>query len=151
MNKQELKEYLAKTFPTTTIEENTDFVVMRINKDELLAIASQLKQNKETLFDFLFCQTAVDYQPELEVVYMLRSTTFQHEVELKVTLTERDNANVDSVTSVWKAAEFFECEIFDLFGIMFNGHATLHRLFMPQDWPGFPLRKDYQDENVITR
>ncbi len=151
MNKPELKIYLAKAFPTATVEENNDFVVLRVSKDELLATATELKQNNDTQFNFLFCQTAVDLQPELEVVYMLRSTAFRHEVELKVTLTDRDNANVDSVSTLWKAAEFFECEIFDLFGIKFNGFAGLRRFFMPEDWPGYPLRKDYQDENVITR
>lgn len=151
MNKPELKEYLAKTFPTATIEETIDFVVMRVNKEELLSIAQELKQNEHTQFNFLFCQTAVDFQPKLEVVYHLRSTKFQHEVELKVTLSDRENANVDSVAPIWKAAELFECEIFDLFGIKFNGHPALRRLFMPQDWFGYPLRKDYQDENIITR
>lgn len=151
MNKPELKEYLTKAFPSCTIEESVDFVVMRVNKEELLATANELKQNKDTLFDFLFCLTAVDYQPDFEVVYHLRATTFQHEMVLKVTLTDRESPNLDSVSSIWRAAEMFECEIFDLFGIKFNGFDGLRRLFMPQDWPGFPLRKDYTDANVITR
>lgn len=151
MNKPELKEYLTKAFPSCTIEESYGFVTMRVPKEELLATALELKQNKETLFDFLVCLTAVDLQPDLEVVYHLRATTYHHSVVLKVTLTDRDKPAVDSVTSVWKAAEISECEVFDLFGIGFTGYDGLRRLFMPQDWPGFPLRKDYQDDNIITR
>jgi len=70
---------------------------------------------------------------------------------IKVTLSDRDKPVIDSVTSIFKAAELFECEIFDLFGVRFDGFEGLRRLFMPEDWPGFPLRKDYVDNDMITR
>jgi len=60
------------------------------------------------------------------------------------------HAEIDSVISLWKAAELYECEIYDLFGIRFKGHPTLRRIFLGDDWTGFPLRKDYKDEvNVV--
>lgn len=151
MNKPELKDYLTKAFPSCTVEETVDFAVLRVSKEELFATAKALKEDDATRFDQLFCQTAVDYQPELEVVYHLHSTKYLHDMVLKVTLTDRDNAEVETVTPLWQAAEFFECEIFDLFGVRFTNFAGLRRLFMPEDWPGYPLRKDYTDDNIITR
>jgi NADH:ubiquinone oxidoreductase subunit C len=67
-----------------------------------------------------------------------------------VNLEDRNNPEIDSVVSLWKAAELYECEIYDLFGIRFSGHPTLRRIFLGDDWQGYPLRKDYKDEvNVV--
>jgi NADH-quinone oxidoreductase subunit C len=87
----------------------------------------------------------------MTVVYHLDSTQFRHLIVLKVVLTDRENPMVDSVTSVWATAEFHEREVFDLFGIRFNNHPNLKRLFLEDDY-GFPLRKDFRDEiNIIER
>lgn len=151
MNKQEIKEYLTAKFPSFSVEETIDFPVLRVPKEHLVATVMQLKDDDTTRFNFLFNQTAVDYQPELELVYHLSSTQYRHDLMLKVTLEDRDHPAVDSITPLYKAAELYECEIFDLFGIHFNGFDGLRRLFLPPDWPGFPLRKDYTDNDMITR
>jgi len=151
MNKLELKTYLEQTFSTQKIEETFDFPLMFVDKDDLLEVAKKLRDSKETLFDFLFCETAIDRNPPFEVVYHLTSTTFHHNLVLKVLLEDRINPELPSVYSLWKAADLFENEIFDLFGIRFSGHPNLRRIMLGDEWPGFPLRKDYQDDiNIVT-
>jgi NADH:ubiquinone oxidoreductase subunit C len=151
MTKKELKKYLEQTFPSNKVEETFDFPVMYADKSELLDIAKKLKGSPETLFDFLFCETAVDRNPNLEVVYHLNSTTFRHDMVLKVVLTDRETPEVPSVYSLWKAADLYENEIYDMFGIRFSNHPNLRRIMLGDEWPGFPLRKDYKDDiNIVT-
>ncbi|HZQ93023.1 MAG TPA: NADH-quinone oxidoreductase subunit C [Terriglobales bacterium] len=92
--------------------------------------------------------TCVDWypsEPRFEVVYHLLSMERKDRVRLKVRLAGTD-LDIESVTGVWPAANFFEREVFDLFGVRFSGHPNLNRLLMPQDWKGHPLRKDYPVE-----
>jgi len=150
MTRDELYLYLTNNFQQYKIDNTGDFTVMHVSKDDILQVARQLKENKITDFDFLFCQTATDWISRFEVIYNLASIEFKHHLILKVNLEDRNNAEIDSVISLWKAAELYECEIFDLFGIRFKGHPTLRRIFLGNDWQGFPLRKDYKDEvNVV--
>ena len=107
-----------------------------------------LRDDKNCPFNFLADVTCVDWypsEPRFEVVYHLLSIAKRERVRLKVRL-ESANPMVESVTSVWPAANFFEREVFDLFGIRFTGHPYLRRLMMPEDWEGHPLRKDYPVE-----
>ena len=150
MTRDELFTYLTNNYQQYKLENAGDFIVMHVNKEEILQVAKQLKENKITAFDFLFCQTAVDWISRFEVIYNLASTEFNHNLILKVNIEDRNNAEIDSVISLWKAAELYECEIYDLFGIRFKGHPTLRRIFLGDEWPGFPLRKDYKDDvNVV--
>jgi NADH:ubiquinone oxidoreductase subunit C len=87
----------------------------------------------------------------MTVVCHLESTEFRHMVVLKANLTDRENPAIDSLTALYPTAEYFEREIFDLFGIRFNNHPNLKRLFLEDDY-GYPLRKDFRDEiNIIER
>ncbi len=148
MNREELKSYLTKNFPTAKVEDSFDFPQMYVSKEELLAVGEKLKDSPETLFDFMFCQTAIDWKDRFEVVYHLTSTTYRHDMVLKVVLEDRDNAEVPSVYSLWKAAEYHENEMYDLFGIRFTGHPFLRRMILGDDWKGYPLRKDYVHVNL---
>jgi NADH:ubiquinone oxidoreductase subunit C len=150
MIKEELKKYLEQTFPSNKVEETFDFPLMYVDKTELLSVAQKLKESPETLFDFLFCETAVDRNPNLEVVFHLNSTTHHHDMVLKVVLTDRENPELPSVYPLWKAAELYENEIYDMFGIRFSNHPNLRRIMLGDEWPGFPLRKDYKDNNNIV-
>jgi NADH:ubiquinone oxidoreductase subunit C len=86
----------------------------------------------------------------LEVVYHLESTTHKHQLELKVRTDDRVNGAVDTVSDIWRTAEFHEREAFDLVGIRFNNHPDLRRIFLEEGWLGHPLRKDYVDEvNIV--
>ena len=107
-----------------------------------------LRDDQDCPFDFLSDVTCVDWlpsEPRFEVVYQLLSIPKKERVRLKVRL-EGSSPAIDTVTSVWPAANYFEREVFDLFGIRFIGHPYLRRLLMPEDWEGHPLRKDYPVE-----
>jgi len=107
-----------------------------------------LRDESDCPFNFLADLTCVDWfpsEPRFEVVYHLLSISNKERVRLKVRL-EGSSATVDSVTPVWPAANYFEREVFDLFGVRFAGHPYLRRLLMPEDWEGHPLRKDYPVE-----
>ena len=107
--------------------------------------------NQKTKFDYLISQTAVDFQTHMTVVYHLESTEFRHLIVLKSNLSDRENPVIDSLTAIYPTAEFMEREIFDFFGIRFNNHPNLKRLFLEDDY-GYPLRKDFRDEiNIIER
>ncbi len=119
--------------------------VDRANIREACAI---LRDDPECGFNFLSDVTCVDWfpaEPRFEVVYHLLSIPRKERIRLKVRL-ESANPVVESLTSVWAGANYFEREVFDLFGIRFNGHPYMRRLLMPEDWEGHPLRKDYPVE-----
>jgi len=107
-----------------------------------------LRDDPNCPFNFLADVTAVDWypqEPRFEVIYHLLSMSRKERVRLKVKLAGDDPA-LESVVSVWPAANFFEREVYDLFGIRFNGHPYLRRILMPENWDGNPLRKDYPVE-----
>lgn len=150
MTREELKTYLEHTFPACKVEETFDFPLLWVDKSELLATVRTLKASAETSFDFLFCQTAVDRKTNFEVVYHLTSMTHRHDMVLKVSLEDRENPEVESVYGLYEAAELYEDEIFDLFGIRFSNHPHLRRIMLGDEWQGYPLRKDYVDPNNIV-
>ncbi len=84
-------------------------------------------------------------EPRFEVVYHLLSIPKKERVRLKVKL-DSGSPVVESLTAIWPGANYFEREIFDLFGVRFTGHPYLRRIMMPEDWEGHPLRKDYPVE-----
>ncbi len=107
-----------------------------------------LRDDPELKFNFLSDLTCADWypsEPRFEVVYHLFSIPRVARVRLKVKLSG-DDPRIESVTSVWPGANFFEREVFDLFGIHFEGHPYLRRIMMPENWEGHPLRKDYPVE-----
>lgn len=133
-------------------EEATEFLTLTVAKEEWYKTAQKLKFTPELDFDFLFCVTGIDYGTDLGVIYHLRSTKLGHEMVVKVNTSDRENANIDTVSDIWRTAEFHEREIHDLFGIYFNNHPNMKVLILPEGWKGFPLRKDYDDPvNMIIR
>ncbi|HKD78536.1 MAG TPA: NADH-quinone oxidoreductase subunit C [Candidatus Angelobacter sp.] len=123
-------------------DELTIFVAREVIRDACARLKSQ------GLIDFLSDLTCADFyprEPRFEVAYHLLSIKRRERVRLKVVLSG-DDAVVESITPIWPAANFFEREVFDLFGIRFLGHPYLRRIMMPEDWEGHPLRKDYPVE-----
>jgi NADH-quinone oxidoreductase subunit C len=107
-----------------------------------------LKNDPQLSYNALADVTCVDWypnEPRFEVVYQLFSIPNKKYLRLKVKLSGAD-ANIDSLTPIWPGANFFEREVFDLFGVRFDGHPNLARIMMPEDWEGHPLRKDYPVE-----
>ncbi len=117
-----------------------------VKKERLVEICRFLEAEKDLAFDLLEDLTAVDWPKKnvIEVVYHLLSYTHRHTMILKVEL-DRAKPAVDSLDPVWKAANWLEREVYDLFGVEFTGHPDLRRILLPDDWEGHPLRKDYQE------
>lgn len=133
-------------------EEGSQFLNVTIHPKDLHKLMTQLKNNPETFCDYLFCLSGVDYGKDLGVVYHLESTVHRHILVIKVQVTDRQKPEVDSVQDLWATADFHEREAFDFFGIVFKNHPNLKRLFLPEDWKGYPLRKDYVDEtNMVVK
>lgn len=105
-----------------------------------------LKSIDRFSFDCLSDETAVDRKESLELVYNLFSYRHKHSVVLKVIVSNTEEPHVPTVEGVWPVANWYEREIYDLFGIVFDGHTDLRRIMMPDDWIGHPLRKDYKEE-----
>jgi NADH-quinone oxidoreductase subunit C len=119
-----------------------------IDRAYLRETCAILKENPACPFNFLSDITCVDWypsEPRFEVIYHLLSIPKKERVRLKVRLNSASPV-VDSLTSVWAGANYFEREVFDLFGTRFSGHPYLRRILMPEDWEGHPLRKDYPVE-----
>ena len=108
----------------------------------ILDVGRFLRDDAEFAMDCLSNETGVDYKEHIEVVYHLFSYRHRHGCALKVKLS-RTNPEVASVEELWRAANWMEREIFDLLGVNFTGHSDMRRILMPEDWPGYPLRKDF--------
>ena len=112
---------------------------------QLLETARHLRDAADAAFDFCSDVTATDWPPRPEgrfdVIYCLYSTRHRHRVRIKVKVGELQP--VPSVTSVWPSANWLEREVYDMFGVNFVGHPDRRRILMPEDWQGFPQRKDY--------
>jgi NADH-quinone oxidoreductase subunit C len=150
MTKDELKAKLTELVPTATFEEAGEWLNVLIDAKDWLPLANQLRNYFDLQFDLLFCVTAVDWKTYLSMVYHLRSTKLGHVVVVKAKIANRQNAEIESVNKIWRTAEFHELEAYDLMGVKFLHHPGLRRLFLTDDWEGYPLRKDYVDEvNII--
>jgi NADH-quinone oxidoreductase subunit C len=115
------------------------------SRDDVPALTRALRDRSELAFTLLAELTAVDYwprEPRFELVYVFVSLEHRRRLRLKVRL-DGDDAHVATASDVWPAANWLEREVWDLFGIVFDGHPDPRRLLMPEDWEGYPLRKDY--------
>ena len=151
MDNIQLAASAAALAPGSEIVQGKQFVEITVAPELLVSTATVLKQNSETRFDMLVCVSGVDWGKELGTVYHLRSTEFNHMVVLKTKVSDRENPEIDSLCSLWPAADFHEREVYDLLGIKFRGHPDLRRLFLDSTW-GYPLRKDYKDDiNILAK
>lgn len=115
-----------------------------IHKRALKSICNFLKMDSDLRMNFLADVVGVDYinqSPRFEVVYHLYSLQKKHRIRIKVKL--EDGEQLPSVTSIWAGANWPEREAYDMFGIVFEGHPNMKRIYMAEDWEGYPLRKDY--------
>jgi NADH-quinone oxidoreductase subunit C len=144
---QEINDILKASFGDAILDAKVDGVLdpwMKIAPDRMKEIARFLRDDDRMQFDSLMLLTGMDYtKGRLGVVYHLHSTRRLHKIVLKVEVGA-DQPHVQSVESVWKTADWQEREAYDMIGVVFDGHPDLRRILMPDDWEGFPLRKDYQ-------
>ena len=133
-------------------EEGSQFLNVTVPKEQLYDICEKLKGTEDLDFDYLFCLTGMDWGKELGVIYHLESISKKHNIVVKVKTEDRETPELDTVSSIWRTAEFHEMEVYDFFGIRFKGHPNMKRLFLTPEWPGFPLRKDYEDTaNMVIK
>jgi NADH-quinone oxidoreductase subunit C len=152
----EIKELLIRKFgseafaDTETVYPQPQLIV---KTSEIAHVCEELRDHELTYFDFLSCITAIDNGPAkgtMEVIYHLFSIPYEHHMVLKVVFARGHNdvlPVVPSLSEVYKTAIWHEREAYDFFGIVFEGHPDLRRIFLPLDWDGYPLRKDYHQQD----
>ena len=140
-----------REFAPEVVEDAREFrgeITIYIRPNRLIRVCEFLRDEPGLAFKYLSDVTAVDRypnEPRFELVYHLLSLQNAERLRLKVR-TGGENPGVDSLVPVFPSANAFEREVFDLFGIQFAGHPYLRRILMPEDWEGYPLRKDYPTE-----
>jgi len=148
--KKAIEEHFG-TEAVVRIEEQGIQPILVLHPNDLVNICFFLRDTVGFYFDFLSNITAVDHYPEnrFSVVYHLASIPYQTQLTLKVDLDNERQLDqlpeIPSVSAVWQTAAWHEREAFDLMGIYFTDHPDLRRILLPDDWEGYPLRKDYQD------
>ncbi len=149
MNIEQLREHLCETYPELCPLFSIEYGdgVLSVGCERLFEAASDLK---ELGFDRLGMVTAVDRDETFEIVYRLTSRSMSAGIFLKCEVP-REEPKTQSLVPLWPAALWQEREVYDLFGIEFEGHPDLRRILLPDDWVGHPLRKDYEDDRIVTR
>jgi len=147
MNASVTLKKLTERFPASILETHShrgdDTAVVK--KEDIVAICTFLRDDDALLYNFMMDLTAVDYmgkEPRFEVVYHLYSLQYNRRVRIKARVSESD-CSIDSIVPIWIAANWFEREVYDMYGIAFAGHPELRRLLLYEGFEGHPLRKDY--------
>jgi NADH-quinone oxidoreductase subunit C len=144
MSNEELKIKLTELMPSVVFEEGGEWITAFVDGSNWKTIAQQLRSNEGFEFDYLFCITCIDWKTHLTMVYHLTSTRYRHSLVIKAKL-DRDSPEIETVSDIWRTAEFNEREAYDLFGVKFLHHPDLRRLLLTDDFEGYPLRKDFED------
>jgi NADH-quinone oxidoreductase subunit C len=147
VRQDEILKLVKEKFPEAAQEESTKALI--IPKAMLLGVADFLR-NQELAFDNLHCVTAVDRIEKIELVYIFQAIEKRHTLMIKIYLA-LDDLKVESLASVWKSADWFEREIYDLFGVYFLNHPDLRRILTPYNWDVHPLRKDFSRPDFIKK
>ncbi|MBL7708632.1 MAG: NADH-quinone oxidoreductase subunit C [Chitinophagaceae bacterium] len=140
-----LKNKITGLLPTATFEEGGEWLNITIEPKDWLPFSQQLRNDSDLFFDYLFCQTCIDWKTHLTMVYHLSSTTHRHNIVIKAKL-DRNKPEIETVSHIWRTAEFHEREVYEMFGVHFLNHPDLRLLILPDGWEGKnPLRKDFED------
>jgi NADH-quinone oxidoreductase subunit C len=146
MEPKEIHERLSAKFGgkilQSVLEAVDPYVV--IETSAIADVCGYLKEDPELACDTLMCLSGVDTKEKLQIVYHIYSMSRRHRVVLKVETTREGEPSVPTVSHVWGTANFHEREAYDMFGFRFEGHPDLRRILCPDDWEGYPLRKDYK-------
>jgi len=145
MTKEELKIKITELNSSVVFDETSEWLSVLIEPTDWKNLAKQLRTVTGLDFDFLFCVTAVDWKTHLSVVYHLTSTIHRHTLVVKAKL-DRNNPEIETVSDIWRTADFHEREQHEMFGVKFLNHPGLRLLILPDGWEGkFPMRKDFED------
>ena len=145
MTKEELKIKLTELFPAATFDESGEWLNINVAPNDFHSAVDILRNKVELSFDYLFCLTCIDWKTHLTMVYHFESTTYRHQVVVKVQL-DRNKPEIETVSHIWRTAEFNEREAYEMFGVNFLNHPDLRLLILPDGWEGKnPMRKDFED------
>ncbi|HLO37672.1 MAG TPA: NADH-quinone oxidoreductase subunit C [Lacibacter sp.] len=151
MTNEELKTSIPTLLASGVIEDGSDFLTINVEATDWLSFAKQLRNDASLQFNFLFCLTCVDWKTHLTMVYHLRSTILRHEIVVKAKL-DRTNPEIETVSHIWRTAEFHEREVYEMFGVKFLNHPDLRLLILPDGWEGKkPMLKDFEDPINMIR
>ena len=151
MTAQEILDKIQEKFPGT-VEEFNDSVLqpyIKLTANQFNEVCQYLRDDDDFDFDALMNLSGVDYGENLGTVYHLLSMKHRHKIVLKVEV-EREQAEIPTVADLWRTADWHEREAFDLYGIKFKNHPDMRRILLPDDWEGYPLRKDYVQPEVYN-
>ena len=149
MTAQQIHDILKENFADSILEINTDVLqpYIKVLPKAVDEIAQFLRDDDRLAFDYLMCLSGVDLAENLGVVYHLFSMEHNHKIILHTEMS-KDQPDVKSVAMLWRTADWHEREAYDMLGINFLQHPDLRRILLPDDWEGYPLRKDYVQPEV---
>ncbi len=153
MNPEEIYKTLADKFGESVLGFDTELAgdpSIQIDPAAIADVCQYLAETGTLAFDSLMCLSGVDLgakEEDISVVYHLYAMQHRHSVVLKASMRKTD-AHLPSVSHIWKTADWHEREAYDLYGILFEGHTDLRRILLPDDWEGYPLRKDYTEPEL---
>lgn len=142
----DIKKRILEIVPEAEFSDNGDGKAI-VPASSFYSLAKRLKEDEDTSFDYLLSLTGMDFGDSLGVIYHLESTKYGHTCVLQTSTNNRENPELFSVCYLWKTANFNEREVYDFFGIRFINHPDMRRLFLRDDWVGYPFRKDYDLES----
>jgi NADH-quinone oxidoreductase subunit C len=150
MDRDILEKLLITLAPGIRAKEQTDRAAVDVPAADLYGLMQKLHDDERLAFDMLLDHTAIDLlaQNRFELVYNLYSTTHGHYVMVCCDI-DRTHPVAPTVSPIWPTAHWQEREVFDLLGICYDGHTDLRRVFLEDDWQGYPLRKDYKDADML--
>jgi NADH:ubiquinone oxidoreductase subunit C len=145
MGNEELKTTITGLLPSATFEEGGEWLNINVEPKDWLPFAQQLRCDDSLFFDYLFCLTCIDWKTHLTMVYHLSSTRYRHNMVVKSKL-DRNNPEIQTVSKIWRTADFHEREVYEMFGVNFLNHPDLRLLILPDGWEGKnPMLKDFED------
>ena len=157
MTKEELKIKITEFLPAAIFEEVGEWLNINVESKDWLTLALQLRNDDFLFFDYLFCLTCIDWSQTpagktiLTMVYHLSSTKYRHNIVIRSKL-DRNNPEIETVSHIWRTADFHEREVYEMFGVNFLNHPELRLLILPDGWEGKnPMRKDFEDPVNMIR
>lgn len=151
MTKEELKVKITELLPAATFEEGGQWLTINVEAKDWRLLAEHLRQDASLFFDYLFCVTCIDWKTHLTMVYHVDSTKFRHNIIVKSKL-DAGNPAIETVSDIWKTANFHEREAYEMFGVNFINHPDLRLLILPDGWEGKkPMLKDFEDPVNMIR
>lgn len=145
-----VKDSISRICPSATFDEG-DCILVNVPEKDWHSLAKELKENPELDFDLLTAVVGMDWKDSLGVMYYLTSTSHSwNMISVKVSVQDRENPMIHTVSDIWKVANFQEREVFDFYGIKFINHPDMRRMFLRNDWKGYPLRKDYDANPALN-